>query len=502
MEENKQIHKDEVPRLTANDLIRADRDVPVPFRIEWEEGGQLSSLEFRSILRLLPGRRLVGLAYLNDEPLLVKLFLGKTAERYASRERTGAAAIASSGVSTPSLKWDVSLPGAELIAFEYLLDAVPLSVLTLLEGEASRSWLKRVAEVLAQLHRHGVTQEDIHLDNFLLHGEDLYTIDGGAVRRKSDRPLPEVESLRNLAEFLAQLFPIFDSHAAGVLSHYQQTRGWIEDDSRLGRLIAELQRCRNTRQRSYIGKAFRDCTRFVCESSLEEFRVCDRSRYSHEMQLMLDDIDSAVTTGKRLKDGNTATVALIDVDGQAFVVKRYNIKNKRHGIRRALRKTRAWRSWENALRLEFLGIPTVRPVALLEHRLGPFRFKGYFVTEYIEGPDASSLARSGQDDIEAGLGQVSDILNGLAEARISHGDLKANNFLMGSEGPVIIDLDSMRQHRSESAFARAFRRDLRRLRSNWQDDPVVSTVLEERLKDLMSRYGANVPAAQVKCEPL
>ncbi|MGB5096696.1 MAG: lipopolysaccharide kinase InaA family protein, partial [Porticoccaceae bacterium] len=62
-----------------------------------------------------------------------------------------------------------------------------------------------------------------------------------------------------------------------------------------------------------------------------------------------------------------------------------------------------------------------------------------------------------------------DIFASLAAARVSHGDLKASNFLVESTRRqlLLIDLDAMRLHRCDWCFRRAQRRDLARLLANW-----------------------------------
>jgi len=70
--------------LDASDLINARRDVQVPFRLLVNKpgGGQVALL-FLSVLRLLPAKRIVALAEHEGQQVLVKTFLGKTADKHA-----------------------------------------------------------------------------------------------------------------------------------------------------------------------------------------------------------------------------------------------------------------------------------------------------------------------------------------------------------------------------------------------------------------------------------
>ena len=200
---------------------------------------------------------------------------------------------------------------------------------------------------------------------------------------------------------------------------------------------------------------------------------------SPELNGLLADLDAAIDSGELLKGGNTATVARVDTALGKFVVKRYNIKSPMHYLQRAFRPSRAWVSWANTMRLEFLGISTLKPVALVEERLGPLRGRAYLITEYVDGPDATQL--SDQSDSDRQMSSIAQMLRRLAEAGVSHGDLKASNFLLADEGPVIIDLDSMREHARGSHRFKAELRDRERFMKNWEQNPA----LGERFADLL-----------------
>jgi tRNA A-37 threonylcarbamoyl transferase component Bud32 len=191
--------------------------------------------------------------------------------------------------------------------------------------------------------------------------------------------------------------------------------------------------------------------------------------------------------GKLLKDGNTSTVALVHVNGQSVVVKRYNIKNIRHGLRRGFRRSRASVSWRNAHRLISLGIKTPRPIALIERRFGPFRKTAFFITEYVEGINAYELFhtevakeidRANVVRLFARLFQV------LADASISHGDTKATNFIVTKESLFLVDLDAVCEHRSRKRFLRAFTRDLKRFMQNWENLKQVENTFREGFDNL------------------
>ena len=464
-------------RLTAEKLIRAGRCIEPPFSLMVTLSDSQVELKFSKILRLLPGKRIVGVATANGSQFLIKAYLGRAASRYAMRERNGVGLLALTGVRTPKLHWHARLSDGkgEVLAFEYLTDAVSLfDRWREAHKEDERvDVLTRAMVIIGKLHNQGVVQNDIHLANFLLAGGKLYTIDGGDVVKRSKPPLAEKASLSNLGMFFAQFYPKFDELMHVVLPAYEAVRQWEMNSLRVTRLEAAIAINRDRRKKAYINKAFRDCTRFVCNKSVDRFEVCDRSYYSGEMAELMASPDEMIASGTLLKDGGSSTVALVQLSDRALVIKRYNLKSWWHRVRRAIRCSRAWTSWGNACRMEFLGIPSVKPIALIEHRFGPFRGTAYFITEYIEGQDALKCLQ-GLKHTNGELEALTSILRGLSESHISHGDLKATNFVMSNQGPVILDLDAMVEHRSKESFKRAFDRDIDRFMQNWQDRPELS----------------------------
>jgi serine/threonine-protein kinase RIO1 len=163
------------------------------------------------------------------------------------------------------------------------------------------------------------------------------------------------------------------------------------------------------------------------------------------------------------------------------VVKRYNLKHWRHALSRLWRPSRAWHSWQAAHRLDYYGIATPRPLALVEERWGVLRGRAFFIAEHCPGVNLLALldpAREPESVVQQALWELFAILYRL---RITHGDLKATNLLWHAGRIVLIDLDALTEHRSQSSFARAWRRDRDRLIRNWPADSALAQWLERVL---------------------
>ncbi len=464
-------------------LRSSGRTIEVPFQVRVNCEGRFSDLVCTRVLRVLPGKRLVCLGEWNHRQVVAKFFLDSGAIRHCAREERGIKALKEAGIKTPGLlfRGTLSPDNSPVLGFQRIMQAQDLSEAweQMSIDDQRVTLLNRAVTVIADQHEAGLKQDDLHLGNFLLTGNDIYTIDGDAVdAHLMGNPLPQAKSLRNISLFFAQFHPRFDHLAPKAFQRYAKKRTWQEEDGLFSRLTKEIRNQRNHRKKNYLKKIYRECTAFVCRKTWHKLTICDRRFHTEEVVRFLTDPDTVVDSGRLLKDGNSSTVSLVELDGHCFVVKRYNIKNFWHGLKRFFRPSRAWISWRNAHRLSFiLGIPTPKPIMLMEKRWGPFRSTAYFVMEYIEGIDIYHLLHANETkdfSSEKLTNLVGELLQSLAEASISHGDFKATNFVLSGEKLFVLDLDAMREHRFRCRFRRAFERDLNRFMQNWVDLPVIA----------------------------
>ena len=473
----------------------AGRDVGVPFCVLIECRDQPVELVCERAVRILPGKRLTCFGHWNGQPVAVKFFLDPiNAKKHCLREERGIKALTESGIKTPTLlvKGLIEPDNFPVLIFQRVESALDLAVVWQRTGDGDDSQaieiLRRLIAVLADLHSAGLKQDDMHLGNFLWTGGDFYAVDGATVdTRHMGEKLPERESLKNLALFLAQLSPDFDRLVPNILQIYFKRRAWPNADKLHSRVVKEVQAHKNFRKKVWLKKIFRDSSVYVCRRTWGRFMVCRRDLFSAQMARFLTNPDIAMDSGRLLKKGNTATLALVEIDGRKLVVKRYNIKNTRHAIKRCLRRTRASLSWRNAHLLEYVSVPTLKPIALLEMRHGPFRSTSYFISEYLDGMDAYHFFHTSSKskiEMQRLIREFGDLLQRLVQASISHGDFKATNFLITNIGLRIVDLDALREHRYRWRFRRSFNRDCRRLMRNWSDLPEIAKIFRVQLARL------------------
>ena len=476
--------------LDTHTLRRGGRILPTPFRLRLDQPDDGAELTCSEVLRHLPGKRLVCSGdWYGHGPVVLKIFLdSRRGEQHWQREWQGVQAMHTGGIPTPDLLFNGRLSDGEarllifrkMEGFENLSDHLKRIATP---GER-REALGRVVALIALLHEAGLKQRDIHPGNFLIAGDSVLVIDGDDIVPSGRGPLPRRESLANLALFFAQFPSRFDALAPRLTEAYATRRNWPSHGCQVDGIDAQIQRWRAWRLKKFLPKTQRACTAFMARKTWHRFMVCDREWFGPARRELLEDPEAFIDAGTILKAGNTATVARMAIDGHEIVVKRYNIKNKAHALSRSLRPSRAMISWTNAHRLRFLDISTPRPLAVIEERWGVVRRRAYFIMAYQPGKTIDEALRAVAYDpgkVARLLDQVGRLLHQLAAARLSHGDFKATNFLLSSGRLYLLDLDGMRAHATSSAFERAFRKDLARLKRNWADLPLVERGLAERL---------------------
>ena len=190
----------------------------------------------------------------------------------------------------------------------------------------------------------------------------------------------------------------------------------------------------------------------------------------HQEADFVDWLEHVQDHGQVIKDDKKAILIRSRFDGKELVVKHYQYIGVIHCLGHALTRSRARCSWQASLKMAALNVPTPTALACVQRSRYGIVYDSYFVYEFEEGfhlGDHAWFRPIEEFYCEPYYHQVIEtILSPLKTHRISHGDLKMPNILMTPRGPVLIDLDQVRFHRSRPAFARRHLRDLKRFRSD------------------------------------
>ncbi len=446
-----------------------------PTTLQVKHSSNDNSLICTHPLRKLPGKRLVCNGFWQGQRVVVKLFLHRTrSQQHLDREKIGLLALHKARIKSPEILFSGALTDETpvLISEELTAPKTALDVWNDQQTDHDRKIvLRELLREIAGHHNAGLYQKDLHLGNFLYCQEHWYSIDGDTFAiGTSSQPLSYRPSLANLALFFAQLEPQFDQLVPAVIDDYLELRKL--DSQRLKRdLESHIFLARKKRRLAYVKKSFRTCSEFVRSKNNGQVMVARRDADPELIQLLASDPDAMMAGGKMLKHGNSSTVVQITHKQRKWVVKRYNIKNFLHGLKRCLRPTRAAISWGNAQRLRISAIATPLALAMIEKRFGPIRLSAYYICEYNAGQDAAKYfcamesAKKLNNTVAENFVTLFDTLK---HSGIYHGDCKATNFLISNSQPLVIDLDAMREFRSQQQYLRHYQIDRARFLRNWK----------------------------------
>lgn len=462
-----------------------------------------SALELLDVVRVVPAKRLVCQGLWRGQAVYAKLFFGKDAAKYLARDKQGVELLLQADIATPPILFTgLSVDGNVHLL---LLEAIPSAKNAelywrdlALDASARFQLTCGLVEQVAEHHRAGLQQTDLYLKNFLIqetHSIDvknikIYTLDGDGIRRLP-RLFKTHERRQNLATFFSKMDVLDDHWIPQLYALYCERMGDRYsplDEASIWHLTQKIRRqvaCGYADE-----KVFRTCTDVKVRKTFKRF-IAVASGFEAEY-FSSASLDFALADKSlNFKNGNTCTVTKAMLSNGDVVIKRYNVKSFWHGLNRAFRISRAARSWANAYRLIISGILTPKPIALVEERLGCFRRRAYFLSEYVDAPDAIQYfaQHASLSDKESAAKNIATLFYKMYLLKFSHGDCKATNIKIVDGAPVLIDLDGMSAHSihwlAEARFKRQHVKDLQRLMKNWVNDAEVTALLKQAL---MQRY--------------
>ena len=385
---------------TGKTLRREDRRLKLPFTLTLR--GSDAVLRCEQLLKIVPKRRCVLSGRWANKRVLVKLFYRPLhVDRHLKREITGSRALSKAGVRTPDLLYAGKVHNTSIgvLLFEYMHPIFLIRDIwdNMEDPQEKRALFRRLTAITAKMHRAGLKQRDLHLNNFFLHKNKIYAFDAAQVKsNRTGYPLGKKESIVNLALLFAQLTVRDCSLVGDLYTEYARTCGWHDRDLTDKDFQVHIERQRQWRlKRFYTKKLFRQTEKVICRRSFTHFMLCARTDYSPAMARFLDSPNRLLEGphSRLQKKSKVFEKYRLRIENRELVVRRYHNRGMLQGFRPRFWKTLAARSWQAAHRAFAFDQAAPRPIALLEKRFGPFCGTSYFVYE-IDGNRPPALVPS------------------------------------------------------------------------------------------------------------
>ena len=339
-----------------------------------------------------------------------------------------------------------------------------------------RAMLAELGNVIGTMHRAGISHGDLRSGNVFVTQElgkwQFIFIDN---ERTGKYPmLPFWLRRKNLIQLNIQRDNVSTTDRMRFLKAYRQSAdiSW-EQSKRLARIISNMTSKRLKRRAK---------TRTGLSDSGEQLHWnFQTARLSNRSGIFLTDfakadiaaqflkkIEPLMDTGHILKDDVSTRVVQCEYNGWNIVIKRYNYQGLWHSLRHMIKGNRARKCWKFGHLLTNAGIPCAAPLGMVEERRFGVIRQSYIINAFVEGPMLYTVMTSSDysdEQKQAVRKKAEAILYQLAEHQMTHSDMKSVNMLVREEQPVLIDLDSMQQHRLGPYFQLRYQKMLLKFKS-------------------------------------
>jgi tRNA A-37 threonylcarbamoyl transferase component Bud32 len=294
--------------------------------------------------------------------------------------------------------------------------------------------LRKSLEVVAKLHRHPFLHRDLHANNLLLDANDrALLIDLHSVWR-----VPRVtRSMRvgNLARLFFSMRRSIDLDQIAVEVRDHARRMNDRPEPFVLDVLAAIEAFDREYVRGRTARCLKRSTLFGRErvGSGRCFRRLDYAvaQLARDSELHVEalQVDGVSVLGRAPK----SLVTRVGEGPRQRVIKEYTARGPFASIRQLAGRGRARSAWIGARRLDVLGLPTPRALALHERLDG----SSVLVTESIgDPPSLRSLTDAPSTDLKASdrfaiARALGNIVGRLARAGVRHDDLSSKNVLVG-----------------------------------------------------------------------
>lgn len=397
------------------------------------------------VFRVIRGKRIVCLGNVRGTKVIVKLYFARRrAYRHWKRSESGCRVFIERGIPAPKILYSGYLRGHGLyaIVMEYLEGGTRIDrELEKTKDARSRvELLGRLVRELARHHEAGIIQNDVHLGNFMVRDQRVYSLDGDQVVRCWGAP-GKKRSLDSLVRLLANLPAGLDADLDTCIRCYMEGRRWSISPAGESSVKEMVYRARRKGLSSYLGKTLRSRDPFRSQSSPGLFTVFDK----RHTDLNLADILDAAGIPVRAR-GELGRAGYLE--RTCGTQKLLELASPGHGPLVCKALFRAVRTWRYALVLNRIGVQAPVPVALVLKKKAPCMWQCSVFFRTVEGVGlmdvlhAPETSREGCDRISAGL---TDTFARMCTAGLSPMGLMPDHILISGERTIVVNPGILRR---------------------------------------------------------
>ncbi|BBM82969.1 hypothetical protein [Candidatus Uabimicrobium amorphum] len=352
------------------------------------------------ILREVPGNRVIYSGKWQEQDVIVKKFLGRKGKRRMRREVKGLVGLNKRNIRGPRiLFYGKNSVGDWCIVTEYIAHGKNMKDLWGMTQslDEKEKLLQLVIATIAEHHHKKVLQRDLHLGNFLLAKNKVFTLDPAQIKFGFTK-LNRGACLYNLA-ILAAAHQQFS--AEYFLENYTKHRQWCLRKKESANFSQQVRKISSIRVQKILKKYLRKNTRHHHIQTSHVEAIVDKSLCKDEEVLpLIKEIKSFCHTQQNSH--------LMNFRDRCVTVTRYIDDRK------------AKRSWCNAHHLQILGFYLPDPMAYIKDLDCSFT-----LSQSVSFKKISDLEKEqSQDNMhKSAMNQVMDFIAQMKKNQIIHNDL-------------------------------------------------------------------------------
>ena len=205
-----------------------------------------------------------------------------------------------------------------------------------------------------------------------------------------------------------------------------------------------------------------------------------RSKYLQEgLDELIPDIDAYMDQGEIIKDEEGHKIVSLNLKGQSFVIKKYQIKGLWHYLRKLFSQTRALTAWKAYHWFNAAEIKTFNIVAVIERYNSLSTTESYLISLYQDGERLDKVDLNKQQEylIE---NRLSSFFKRLRWIGFNHGDAKSSNFFLFNKELFVFDLDISKRRLFKFRQKNKITKDQSRILKSFEENKKITGSLKRR----------------------
>lgn len=318
-----------------------------------------------------------------------------------------------------------------------------------------RAPFNELVDLVKKIHDSGLFHGDLHTGNFLWNGESLCLTDLHSAKIVGRLSLHQ--RLWNLAHLFHSLrsFWTETDFMRFLQEYFKEDSAFSEGKGEiLQKIYSVMDRLQKRQWKSRTKRCLKESTEFSIQKE-------KGTRYYHRRDVPLEVMKGVVEAHLRLKMENPSglvklspevTLSILEGGGKKMSVKNYHPLKILDGLKEHFRRSKGLKAWIGGNGLRTRGIPSLRPLGLVEKRNYLGLKEGFFLMEVLEG--AQELDRfilknlKDFDERRLFVKAFAQWLSRYHTMNVYHKDMKTCNILVSKDleryGFYLLDLEDVR----------------------------------------------------------